>query len=546
MSDKITALYCRLSVDDKADGESNSITNQKNMLSKYAAEHGFKNTKFFVDDGVTGTSFNRPALNAMLDEINANRVSCVIIKDQSRIGRDVLEVGLLKRQFEEHGVRFIAAADNLDSANGFDIMSIFKDVFNEWFVADTSKKLRAVFAAKAKNGKHASSQSPYGYMGSKEDKFVWAIDEPAAEIVREIFKMYISGMGTVQIVNNLRARKIKIPLAHKAERDSVPCRRDLMYEDYNWGHKTIVGILSNLEYTGTAVIGKVTTKSYKDHTNILKPESEWVTHENAHQAIIDRETFDIAQRLLSGRQRKTKSGDKGILNGMMFCQDCGGRLHIKKQTYKRKDGGTNVHNYYVCRYSRGCTDHPSCTAHTVQGKEIEQLAFERIKRIVAMVKKDEAWVVSELKLHFGNNSTKSIKMAQNEIAKSKGRIATLDRIISKTYEDYAEGKISEERFQTLLCGYESEQSELKSKVADLETLITDSESQTDGIEKFIKTARSHANLEVLTTEIAREFIEKIIVGDCNYIQGTHQKRQEIRFIYNYVGELPDIIGTSQE
>ena len=544
MADKITALYCRLSVDDKVEGESNSITNQKNILAKYASEHGFRNTKFFVDDGTSGTVFNRPGLNAMLDEVNSGRVGVVIIKDQSRIGRDVLEVGLLKRQFEQHGVRFIAAADGFDSDKGFDMMSTFRDVFNEWFVADTSKKLRAVFAAKAKNGKHASSQSPYGYMGSEEDKFVWAVDEPAAEIVREIFKMFISGTSTYGIVMELRRRKVKIPLAHKAERDGVPCRRDLIYEDYNWNNKKISAILSNLEYTGTAVIGKITTKSYKDHTNIYKPEDEWVTHENAHPAIIDRETFDITQRLLQGRQRRTKNGDMGILNGMMYCQDCGARLHIKRQNYKRKDGTVNVHNYYVCRYSRGCTDHPVCTAHTVSGKEIEALALARIKRIIALVEKDEEQFVSELKERFGTAHAETVKRVQGELAKARSRITSLDRLISKIYEDNADGKISDERFAALLCGYETEQADLRGTVTELETLITQSQELTDGIDRFVKIARSHINLEVLTTEIAREFIEKIIVGDVNYIQGTHKKRQEIRFRYCYVGELPDLIGVT--
>ncbi|MDO4549540.1 MAG: recombinase family protein [Clostridia bacterium] len=256
---KTTALYCRLSKEDFETGESNSIIHQKEILTKYAKDHGFFNTRFFVDDGVSGTLFSRPGLDALLGEVRANRVATVIIKDQSRIGRDVLEVGLLKRTFDEYNVRFIAANDNFDTANGFDIMSIFRDVFNEWFVADTSKKIRAVFRAKAQAGKHSNSVAPYGYKPSEADKFVWAIDEPAAEVVKEIFQMRVNGMGPKYIARELSRRGLKLPQAYKAERDGVPLKHIPKHPDTNWHTSAVVGILTNREYTGRAILNRRTS-----------------------------------------------------------------------------------------------------------------------------------------------------------------------------------------------------------------------------------------------------------------------------------------------
>ena len=305
---KITALYCRLSKEDFDSGESNSIVHQKEILTKYAKDHGFGNTRYFVDDGVSGTLFSRPGLDALLAEVRTGGVATVIIKDQSRIGRDVIEVGLLKRTFDEFDVRLIAANDNLDTANGFDIMSIFRDVFNEWFVADTSKKIRAVFKAKALNGQHSNSVAPYGYKPSDADKFVWAVDEPAADVVRDVFKMCVDGMGPQYIAQELSRLGLKIPQIYKSERDGVPPKHIPKRPDTMWHTSVIAGILSNREYTGAAVINRKTSKSYKDHRKYVKPEDEWIIHENAHPAIIDDQTWETVQRIRANRrqvQRKT-------------------------------------------------------------------------------------------------------------------------------------------------------------------------------------------------------------------------------------------------
>ena len=367
-------------------GDSNSIKHQKEILSAYAENHNFGNLQYYVDEGVSGTVFNRPGLDAMLTDIKIGKISTVLIKDQSRIGRDVLEVGLLKKMFDEHNVRLIAANDNLDTANGFDIISVFRDVFNEWFVADTSMKIRAVAKAKALKGKHHTTQTPYGYMPSPEDKLSWVIDEPAANVVREIFKMFISGMGSHKIAIALREKNIKTPNFHKAQRDNKPARMQSQYPDNYWRSGVVASILDNLEYTGTAVMQKTTTKSYKDKKIIKRPEHEWIIQENAHDAIIDKETFETVKRLRKRRHRPTKSGDLGILNRLLFCEDCGGKLHVKRQTKKGKDGVRLEYVYYDCQDSSAFKKHSNCGCHAIKRESLEQLVFEELKQFLEFAK----------------------------------------------------------------------------------------------------------------------------------------------------------------
>ena len=541
-TDKITALYCRLSVDDRADGESNSISNQKNILAKYALDHGFNNTQFFVDDGVSGTMFSRPGLDSLLAEVKAGNISTVIIKDQSRIGRDVLEVGLLKRTFDEYNVRYIAANDGLDSANGFDIMSIFRDVFNEFFVADTSKKIRAVTRAKALSGKHPSTQAPFGYMPSVEDKFVWTVDEPAAEIVREIFKMFISGTGIITIARLLHERGIKNPTCHKAERDGVPPRRKMKYPETYWAGITVSHIIDNLEYTGTAVMQKITTKSYKDHKQFTRPEDEWITHENAHEAIISKETFETAKRLRSGRRKPTVAGDLGILNGMMVCEDCGSKLHLKRQVKKGKDGVRLEYNYYECRNARLPCGLQTCDCHAIKREPLEQLVLEDIQSIVKYARQYESQFMQKVTSDSDKTRKQTLKKAESELDKSRLRITALDRIITATYEDKVEGRLSNERFEKMLATYESEQAGLQIKINELEIFLADANILNENTDRFLRLVKVYTDPTELTGELVREFIEKIIVGKAEHINGGHRRKtQRVRIIYNYIGEQTDTI-----
>lgn len=544
---KITALYCRLSQEDGYDSaESNSITHQKEILTKYAGDHGFGNTRFFVDDGVTGTSFNRPGLNTMLAEVKSGNVATVIIKDQSRIGRDVLEVGLLKRTFDEYDVRLIAANDNLDTANGFDIMSIFRDVFNEWFVADTSKKIRSVFKAKALNGKHSNSVAPYGYKPSSADKFVWEIDEFAAEVVKSIFKMCIEGMGPKYIAKELGDRGLKIPSVYKAERDGATLNRILKHPDTVWHSSVVINILANREYTGTAVLNRKTSKSYKDHRKYVRPKEEWIIHENSHPAIIDNETWETVQRIREGRRKIARKYEKGVLDGFLYCRDCGDRMYSKWSSRTLSDGTKKMFFYYVCRNSRSYTVYSTCTAHVIKREILEELVLDDLQRILKLAKTDEDKFVERLNTASRKETEKALRQSKSEHSKAVARIAALDRVISKIYEDNVEGKISDDRFRTMLTGYESEQAELKEKAAELENMMRTAAEQTSNTDNFLKLVRSYTKIEKLTVEIVQEFISKVIVSEAVYTSAKLSKQarsreQEVRIIYNYIGEVTDTI-----
>ena len=546
-SDKITALYCRLSKEDFDVGESNSIVHQKEILTKYAKDHGFRNTRFFVDDGVSGTLFSRPGLDALLTEVRAGNVATVIIKDQSRIGRDVLEVGLLKRTFDEYDVRFIAANDNFDTANGFDIMSIFRDVFNEWFVADTSKKIRAVFKAKAQAGKHSNSVAPYGYKPSEADKFVWAVDEPAAEIVREIYQMCIDGMGPQYIAKELSCRGLKIPQIYKAERDGVPPKHIPKHPDTDWHTSAVVGILSNREYTGRAILNRKTSKSYKDHRKFIKPEEEWIVHENAHPAIIDDETFATVQRIRSKRRHVQRTYEKGALADVMYCADCGSRLYPKSNSKANGDGSIRTYRYYVCQNSRSYSDYPTCTPHSITVQSAEAVVLADLQRVLSLARTDERKFAAKLYNASTKEAERGIRKTRNELTKAKTRIEALDRIISRIYEDNVEGRISDERFQTMLAGYEAEQNGLKDKADQLERVICAANEQTESIASFLKLVRARTEITALTPEIVHEFIKRVIVSEAEFTPARFShwaqgKTQKVQIIYNYIDDISTVLS----
>jgi DNA invertase Pin-like site-specific DNA recombinase len=537
---KITALYERLSRDDELEGDSNSILHQKEILESYAKRNGFCNIRHFVDDGVSGTLFRRPGLDALLDEVRAGRVATVIIKDQSRIGRDVLEVGLLKRTFDEFNVRLIAANDNLDTANGFDIMSIFRDVFNEWFVADTSKKIRAVFKAKAQAGKHHNTIAPYGYQPSKDDPFVWDIDEPAAEVVREIFQMCVKGMGPTIIAKELRERNLDIPDVYRRKKNGLPLP-ELKRPNNHWSASVISAILGRCEYLGTAVTNRQTIKSYKDKTVIRKPVEEWTMFEDAHPAIIDRETFDTVQRIRDGRRRPTKLGDMGVLNGRIYCKDCGGKLHIRR----RANGDKAQYVYYICHRSRSYSDgYCDCTPHSIRKENIEELVLADIQRVCAFAKNNEERFVELVSKQSKKETEQGIKKAKAEYAKAENRVRQLDDIITQIYEDKVSGEISAERFAKMLGKYELEQAELTTKMDILLPLIEAAAEQEVSTDRFLRLVKSHTEIEKLTAEIVNEFIARVEVGETvivtprRFSHWKDEKRQEVKIVYNYIETVP--------
>lgn len=521
-SEKLTALYCRLSSEDRTDSESNSITNQKTMLTKYAADHGFGNTRFYVDDGVSGTLFSRPGLNAMLDDVVNDRVAVVIFKDQSRLGRDVLEVGLLKRQLETHNVRFIAAADGLDSINGFDIMSIFRDVINEYYVAEISKKIRAVKRSDALQGK-APRHPPYGYKAT-EDRRIWEIDEEAGNIIREIFQKFTAGVKPTDILKEFVTRKIMKPLSYRKNPEN-PQRTD-----YEWNTTTMLEIIENPVYIGRFVSQKFTSQSYKNRKIFMRPEDEWVVIENHHPAIVDIEVFEVAQRLRESRMRVTKSSVKSVLSGLIFCSDCGAKLNLTK-------GGD--YYYFICAtYRRDGIKLNSCTRHSVQKPHIEEMALAKIKETVSLAASDKEQFAETLRYTANKESEKTIKSNKTKLAKSEARIAALDKIIARTYEDHVGGKIGDGRFAKMLGDFESEQSELVLSLETLRAEIDKLESKVADLDKFMKLVERYGEVPELTSEVARAFIERIVVHEAVFAKSPrHKTSQQIDIYFTHLGKI---------
>jgi len=533
-TEKFTALYCRLSRDDELQGDSNSIIHQKEMLSKYAKERGFENFRFFVDDGITGTVFNRPGLNAMLEEVKAGNVSTVIVKDQSRIGRDVLEVGLMKRTFEENDVRFIAANDNLDTANGFDIMSIFRDVLNEWYVADTSKKIRAVKRSNALEGK-CGNRPPYGYRAVDGDNNIWEIDEDAAERVREIFRRIIAGDGPHIIGKDFDRRGLDTPMIHYRKHKGFSDSK----KDTTWFTFTISRIAENPAYIGQLVSQKYTTPSYKNHKHLVRPEGEWVIVENHHEPIIDVETFNTVQRLRANRRRPNVVGECTALSGLLFCADCNSKMSISCNTAK--------YQYYVCKLYRNSNKHyrNDCTRHGIRREDMEQLALEKIIETVKFARGNKAKFAELIHKATSKDNEKAIKSKTSELAKADRRIAELDRIIQKLYEDNVSGKLSDERFAKMLGDFEEEQKELISGSESLRTEVAEIRSKTADLQSFMNIVERCTDITELTADIARTFIERIVVHEAEYAPNPkrkkHQSRsQEVQIFLNFIGEFdPD-------
>ena len=522
-NEKITALYCRLSVDDKADGESNSIVNQKAMLENYASAHDFGNARFFVDDGVSGTLFSRPGLNAMLDEVKAGRVAVVIFKDQSRIGRDVLEVGLLKRTFEEHNVRFIAAADGLDSANGFDIMSVFRDVINEYYVADCSRKIRAVHRANALKGKSAG-RLPYGYKRAEGDSGKWDIDDEAAEIVREIFKRYTSGDSVADICRSLTDRGVFSPDSYRYKRAETGA----------WWVSSMCPMLEERAYIGTFIVQKSTTVSYKNKKRIYHPEEDWVIIENHHEPIIDLETFETAQRLRNNRRKYTKYGDRSILSGLVRCYDCGDTLSYARQ------GQNGAYANFICKSYRSadCTNRHKCTRHGIRVSDLERIVLVQIQETVRLAKENERKFAMRVHKSANANTEKLIKSKTAELGKAERRIAELDKVINRIYEDHVAEIISDDRFSKMLTTYEAEQATLVSAVKTLHVEIADLTSKTANLQSFMNLVSRVGEITELTEEIARMFIEKVVVHEGVYEAGKRKKlSQQVDVYFAYIGQF---------
>ena len=528
-SGKITALYCRLSQDDALDGDSNSIRNQKAMLAKYADDNGFANPQFFVDDGYSGTNFDRPDWQRLIAQAEDGRVGTVIVKDMSRLGRDYLKVGYYTEVFFPGAdIRFIAVNNGVDSASQQDSdFTPFLNIINEWYAKDTSKKIRAVFKAKGESGKPTTTNVPYGYRKDPADKNRWLVDEEAAAVVKEIFHLCVQGFGVSQIATQLTERHILNPYSYaKAHGINLPINgrnRGI------WNPEAVSKILSRQEYLGHTVNFKTYRKSYKQKKRCVRAPSEWLVFENTHEAIIDRETFDIVQRIRDGRRRVTPIGEMPVLSGMLFCADCGAKMYQVRQR-----GWKYEREHFVCATYRKVKG--GCSSHNIKNVAVEKLLLDNIRWLASYAKSHEDEFVQMVVRKSQAELDKSIRSSKRELEQAQSRIPILDGIIQRLYEDNVSGKISDERFAKLSASYEEEQRTLEIRAAELKSLIDTEKEGAANVEGFLGIVRKYTDIQELTAEIIRAFVERIYVYQTE--KKDDKKLQRVRIVWNFIGELP--------
>ena len=530
-TDKITALYCRLSQEDSLDGESNSISNQRLLLSTYVKEHRFPNPVFFVDDGYSGTDFDRPGFQEMLAEIEADHVAVVLTKDLSRLGRNSTMTGMfINITFAKHGVRYIAINDNFDTQNQNSVDFDFGGIrmwFNEFFARDTSRKIRAVQKAKGERGEHLSGLVPYGYLKDPNDPKKWIVDEEAAKVVKHIFNLCMEGRGPLQIADQLREEKVLTITAYQL-REGRNTAHPEPADPYRWETRSITDILARREYTGCTVNFKTYTNSIWDKTTRENPVENQAVFYNTQPAIIDMDTFEKVQEIREQRHRRTKSGNSHMFSGLVFCADCKGRMSFSSAK------GDVSKWYFTCSNSRG-KDAP-CTAHYIRVIVLERLVWHHIQRVIDLVLRYEAHFRAIMEEKMQTESKAILKVKRKQLEKAEKRIKELDRLFVKTYEDNVAGKLSDERFVTMSCGYEEEQQGLKVEAENLRQEIEVQEQQSQNLDLFIERVQKYADLDELTPYAAHELIKAIYVGAPDKSSG--KRRQSIHIEYDLIGFIP--------
>jgi len=524
--DNITALYARLSQEDALDGESNSIANQKKILLKYATDNHFSNPTFFIDDGVSGVTFDRPGWNEMIRLAEAGKVQTVIVKDMSRMGRDYLKVGYYTESFfAERDIRYIAINDGVDSDKGDNDFTPFRNLFNDFYARDTSKKIRAVMRAKGNAGEHLCTNPPYGYMKDPADKKKWMVDEEAAEIVKRIFDLCIAGKGPMQIAKLLTAEHILTVKAHYAQRAGKP----LPEKPYHWDPKSVAGILERPEYTGCTVNFKTYSKSHKLKKRLYNvPENQRI-FPNTQPAIIDEQVFVRVQKLRENKRRPAKQAERqGLFSGLLYCADCGSKLHFAT--------GKNMTPQQDCyRCSRYKSNTGDCTMHFIREETLKLFVLQRIFDVTALFFDDAmAFEEAAKKQHF-QEAEKEAQKRKREIAQAEKRIAELDRIFKRIYEDDISGTISHERFLKLSTDYEAEQRELTEQVKTWREVVEIFEQDRSDFDSFAAIVRKYVGIRELTPTIVNEFVKKIIVHAPDKSSG--HRRQKIELVWNFIGEV---------
>ncbi len=525
-SDKITALYCRLSRDDELSGESNSIKNQKLILSKYAEDNNFQNIKFFVDDGYSGTTFTRPAFMEMMELAENGQIGTIIVKDHSRLGRNRLVVGqLLEEDFVRLNIRYIAIMDNIDSSKGLNDFLPIQDWFNEMHAKNTSQKVRAVLKSKGESGISLANNVPYGYKKDENDKTKWVIDETSAEVVKEIYNLFIQGHGTFEIARILKERNIMTPAEYFVSIGrKFPSK--LQEFKHQWNPTTVASILDRQEYIGDTVNFKYTIRSYKDKTKVPIPKEDWQIFKNTHEPIIDEYTWNIAQELRNNRKKPTRSGKKSIFSGLLFCNDCGKKMYFQSPVIDLK-----AKDHYRCSSYKNDTS--VCTSHYISDKVLQVIVLENIQRVVAYMKNYEDLFIQEQLAKSSQDELKQIAKNKKELERAKNRVIEIDTLFQHIYEDNISGKLTDERFRNLSFNYDKEQKELKIKIEQLSKEINNTEKKTTDLTQFISNVKKYTEITELTPEILNELIEKILVHQAKKI--NCKKVQEIDIYYRGVG-----------
>ena len=535
-NEKITPLYERLSRDDELQGESNSISNQKQMLEDFARRNGLPNPTHFTDDGISGTRFDRPGFLAMMEEVEAGRVEAIVIKDMSRLGRDYLKVGQVMEVLRQRGVRLIAINDGVDSLKGDDDFTPFRNIMNEFYARDTSRKIRSVFKSKGMSGKHLTGTVIYGYLWDEKREH-WLVNEEAAEVVRRIFSLTLEGYGPYQIACKLSTDRIEIPVVHLARFNEGVNRSKPVKDPYGWGSSTIVNILKKREYLGHTINFK-TRKHFKDKKSHYVSEDEWTIFENTHEAIIDQQTFDLVQKIRSNVRRYPNGwGEAAPLTGLLYCADCGGKMYVH-----RTNNGKRISQYTCSQYSKVPVGKLCTTQHRINEDVVLSLVSEMLKAIAEYAKHDRTEFVRVVQEAQSSQQTTEVRKQRTRLATAKQRVSELEVLLCKIYEDNILGKLSDSRYATLDAQYEKEQSELTAEISALEKAIKSYEKHEKDADRFIALIDKYENFDKLTIAMLNEFIEKILVHERDR-KGSIQTTQEVEIYFNFVGRfVPPAFG----
>ena len=527
-NEKITPLYERLSRDDELQGESNSISNQKQMLEDFARRNGLPNPTHFTDDGISGTRFDRPGFLAMMEEVEAGRVEAIVIKDMSRLGRDYLKVGQVMEVLRQRGVRLIAINDGVDSLKGDDDFTPFRNIMNEFYARDTSRKIRSVFKSKGMSGKHLTGTVIYGYLWDEKREH-WLVDEEAAEVVRRIFSLTLEGYGPYQIACKLSADRIEIPVVHLARFNEGVNRSKPVKDPYGWGSSTIVNILKKREYLGHTINFK-TRKHFKDKKSHYVSEDEWTIFENTHEAIIDQQTFDLVQKIRSNVRRYPNGwGEAAPLTGLLYCADCGGKMYVH-----RTNNGRRISQYTCSNYTKVPCGTLCPTQHRINESAVLTLVSDTLRAIAEYSRNDRTEFIHTVQETQVAQQSTDISKKRRRLAAAQKRAGELEKLICKIYEDNALGKLPDARYRALDAQYAKEQDALEIEIAELEKAVTGYEQSQKSAEKFIALIDKYENFDMLTNTMLNEFVEKILVHERSR-KGSQDTTQEIEIYFNFLG-----------